>query len=141
MERLARALALAWSVAALGLVLAVAPATAAPELPSGFHESIVLSEAPRTDDDPLRARRPGLRREKSGEILVYSDLNDTEPEVFADLRTEVYDNGDRGLLGLALDPDFESNHLRLRPLHVRPHPWRSGAGRGNSALGHPEHER
>ena len=26
--------------------------------------------------------------------------------MFADLRTEVYDSGDRGLLGLALDPDF-----------------------------------
>ena len=44
--------------------------------------------------------------EKTGKILVFDSLDDTTPTLFADLRTEVYDNGDRGLLGLALDPNF-----------------------------------
>ncbi len=110
MRRLARGLALAWVVATVGLALAVAPATAVPELPSGFRDSLVLSEVP--EPTTMRFAPDGrvFVATKSGEILVYGDLNDTSPEVFADLRTEVYDNGDRGLLGLALDPDFESNH-------------------------------
>ncbi len=44
--------------------------------------------------------------QKNGEILVFDDFGDSEPSVFADLREAVYDNGDRGLLGLALDPGF-----------------------------------
>ena len=44
--------------------------------------------------------------EKSGLIRVFSDLSDTTPTVFADLRTNVHNYWDRGLLGLALDPQF-----------------------------------
>ena len=44
--------------------------------------------------------------EKSGRVLVFDNLSDTTPTVFADLRTQVYNFWDRGLLGLALDPDF-----------------------------------
>jgi glucose/arabinose dehydrogenase len=104
-----RLLAIA-AVAAWALACAAGPAAAAPELPSGFHDSIVLSEVP--EPTTMRFAPDGrvFVATKAGQILVYSDLNDTSPEVFADLRTEVYDNGDRGLLGLALDPDFASNH-------------------------------
>lgn len=84
---------------------------AAPELPSGFQDSIVLSEVP--EPTTMRFAPDGrvFVATKSGQIFVYGDLDDSSPEVFADLRTEVYDNGDRGLLGLALDPDFASNHF------------------------------
>jgi glucose/arabinose dehydrogenase len=44
--------------------------------------------------------------EKRGVIKVYDDLRDTEPTVFADLRTAVHNHLDRGLLGLALHPEF-----------------------------------
>ena len=44
--------------------------------------------------------------EKSGLIKVFQSLTDTHPVVFADLRTQVDDYWDRGLLGLALDPQF-----------------------------------
>ncbi|MBV9914885.1 MAG: PQQ-dependent sugar dehydrogenase [Solirubrobacterales bacterium] len=44
--------------------------------------------------------------QKNGEILVYDSLTDPTPKLFADLRTEVDDYWDRGLLGLALDPGF-----------------------------------
>jgi glucose/arabinose dehydrogenase len=100
----------AFLAVALSALALAGPATAAPELPSGFQDSIVLSESP----EPTTMRfAPGgevFVATKSGQILVYEGIEDKTPAVFADLRTEVYDNGDRGLLGLALDPDFVSNH-------------------------------
>jgi PKD repeat protein len=47
--------------------------------------------------------------EKSGLIKVFDNLSDTTPTVFADLRTNVHDFWDRGLLGLALDPNFPAS--------------------------------
>ncbi len=44
--------------------------------------------------------------EKRGTVKVFSNLSDTTPTVFADLRAKVYNNWDRGLLGLALHPNF-----------------------------------
>jgi len=44
--------------------------------------------------------------EKSGLIKVFSNLADTTPSVFADLRTKVHNFWDRGLLGMELDPNF-----------------------------------
>ena len=44
--------------------------------------------------------------EKSGQIKVFDSLSDPQPDVFADLRTQVHNFWDRGLLGLALDPGF-----------------------------------
>jgi glucose/arabinose dehydrogenase len=43
---------------------------------------------------------------RDGRILDYEKLSDSSPTVFADLRKQVYDTGDRGILGLALDPEF-----------------------------------
>ena len=40
---------------------------------------------------------------------MFDSLTDTTPTVFADLRTQVHNFWDRGLLGLALDPQFPSN--------------------------------
>ena len=37
---------------------------------------------------------------------MFASLNATTPTIFADLTTQVYDNFDRGLLGMALDPAF-----------------------------------
>ena len=44
--------------------------------------------------------------EKDGVVKVYDSLTDTSPTVFADLRTEVYSYVDRGLLSLAIDPQW-----------------------------------
>jgi glucose/arabinose dehydrogenase len=44
--------------------------------------------------------------EKSGLIKVFDGFGDTTATTFADLRTQVHNFWDRGLLGLALDPDF-----------------------------------
>src|SRR3990172_5919782 len=47
--------------------------------------------------------------EKSGIIKVFDSLADTTPTVFADLNVNVYNFWDRGLLGMALDPNFPNN--------------------------------
>ena len=47
--------------------------------------------------------------EKSGLIKVFHGFNDTAPVIVADLRTQVDDYWDRGLLGFALDPNFPAN--------------------------------
>ncbi len=60
--------------------------------------------------------------EKSGLILEYSSLSDTTPTTFADLRTEVDDYWDRGLLSIALDPNFSAAHPYLWALFTRDAP-------------------
>ena len=47
--------------------------------------------------------------EKRGIIKVFDSLTDTTPTIFADLRTNVYNFWDRGLLGLRLHPSFPQN--------------------------------
>ncbi len=44
--------------------------------------------------------------EKRGVIKVFDNINDTTPDIFADLRTQVHNYWDRGLLGMTLDPQF-----------------------------------
>jgi glucose/arabinose dehydrogenase len=44
--------------------------------------------------------------EKRGTIQMYDDVDDPTPTRVADLRTEVHNFWDRGLLGLAVDPQF-----------------------------------
>ena len=44
--------------------------------------------------------------QKPGGIKVFDGLGDTDADVVANLRPEVDHNWDRGMLGLALDPDF-----------------------------------
>jgi glucose/arabinose dehydrogenase/PKD repeat protein len=44
--------------------------------------------------------------EKGGVIKVFDDLSDDTPTVIADLRENVFNFWDRGLLGMALHPDF-----------------------------------
>jgi glucose/arabinose dehydrogenase len=91
---------------ALGLLSVAGTAAAEPALPEGFQDTIAFGNL----EQPVAFRFAPDERvfvaEKGGLIKVYDDLEDEEPTVFADLRTQVYDHGDRGLLGLALDPDF-----------------------------------
>ena len=85
-----------------------ASATAA-VLPANFLESVVFSGL----DRPTAVRFAGDGRvfvaQKNGVIKVFSNLSATTATTFADLRTEVDDYWDRGLLGLALDPNFPSS--------------------------------
>jgi glucose/arabinose dehydrogenase/PKD repeat protein len=97
--------ALASSVAVVGTT---EPAAAA-SLPPGFQEEIVFSGL--TEPTAVRFSPDGrvFVAEKSGVIKVFDNLSDTTPTVFADLRTQVHNFWDRGLLGLALAPNFPTN--------------------------------
>jgi glucose/arabinose dehydrogenase len=75
-------------------------------LPSGFRDDAIFTGL---EEPTAVSFAPGGRifvAEKAGRILVFDSLADKAPTVFADLRTQVYDAGDRGALGLALDPEF-----------------------------------
>ena len=77
-------------------------ATAVP----GFQESIVFSGL--TEPTAIEFSPDGriFIAEKSGLIKIFDNLTDTTPTIFADLRTNTYNFWDRGLLGLALHPNF-----------------------------------
>ena len=82
---------------------------AAAQLPSRFTESVVFSGL----NAPTAVRfSPDGRvfvAEKRGVVKVFDSLADTTPTVFLDLRTQVFNFWDRGLLGLALAPDFPAD--------------------------------
>ncbi len=108
---------------AIGLILAIGVATAAhaATLPAGFQDSVVFAGL----EEPTKFRfAPDGRvfvAEKSGKILVFDSLEDESPTLFADLRTKVYDNHDRGLLGLALDPKFDEGSPFVYVLYTYDH--------------------
>ena len=74
--------------------------------PAGFSEQTVFSGL--TNPTAVRFAPDGrvFVAEKSGLVKVFDSLSDPQPDVFADLRTQVHNFWDRGLLGLALHPNF-----------------------------------
>jgi glucose/arabinose dehydrogenase/PKD repeat protein len=106
--RLGGLLALALAASTVVVSSAVEPAAGA-SLPPGFQEEIVFSGL----NQPTAVRfSPDGRvfvAEKSGLVKVFDNLTDTTPTVFADLRTRVHNFWDRGLLGLALAPNFPAD--------------------------------
>ena len=93
--------------------------TGSPGILPGFQETSPFSGL--TEPTDIRFAPDGrvFVAEKSGLIKVFDGLGDPTPTMFADLRTKVHNFWDRGLLGLALDPDFPATAVRLRPLHPR----------------------
>jgi glucose/arabinose dehydrogenase/PKD repeat protein len=101
---------LALMLVTASLAVSTPPESAsAASLPPGFQEEIVFSGL--TEPTAVRFSPDGrvFVAEKSGLIKVFDDLTDTTPTIFADLRTQVHNYWDRGLLGLALDPNFPMN--------------------------------
>ena len=100
-------LLIATLLATLLVPVAAPPADAA--VPDGFADQTVFSGL----DNPTVVRfSPDGRvfvAEKSGLVKVFDGLADASPEVFADLRTQVHNFWDRGLLGLALHPQFPTD--------------------------------
>jgi glucose/arabinose dehydrogenase len=76
-------------------------------LPSGFRDSVAIADLGEPTTFRIAPDGRIFVAQKNGRIFVYDDFEDTDPELFADLRKQVYDQADRGLLGLALDPRFE----------------------------------
>jgi glucose/arabinose dehydrogenase len=78
-------------------------------VPPGFQEEIVFSGL--TEPTAVRFSPDGrvFVAEKSGVIKVFDNLSDPTPVVFADLRTQVHNYWDRGLLDIALAPGFPAD--------------------------------
>jgi glucose/arabinose dehydrogenase len=111
-----------FAVAALfALCLGTGPAAAEPALPPGFQDEVVFDGLEQPTNFRFAADGRVFVAEKPGVIKVYDDLGDTEPDVFADLRGDVYSTGDRGLLGLALDPEFENGRPFVYALYTWDH--------------------
>jgi uncharacterized repeat protein (TIGR01451 family) len=72
--------------------------------------------------------------EKNGRIRMFDSLSDTTPTTVADLRPQVHNFWDRGLLGLAIDPDFATNsfiyvaYTRDAAIGLIPPRWGPGDG-------------
>ncbi len=75
-------------------------------VPSGFEETPAFSGL--TAPTAIRFAADGrvFVAEQSGLIKVFDNLSDPTASVYADLRTNVQQFWDRGLLGMALDPQF-----------------------------------
>ncbi|MGW3351112.1 LamG-like jellyroll fold domain-containing protein [Nonomuraea rubra] len=92
--------------AALIVTGLVALAPQAVALPQRFQKQTVFSGLTSPTNVEFAADGRVFVAEKGGYIKVFDSLTDTTPTVYADLRTRVHDFWDRGLLGLALHPDF-----------------------------------
>jgi glucose/arabinose dehydrogenase/PKD repeat protein len=84
------------------------PAAAA-VLPAGFREQIVLTGLDQPMNIELAADGRVFVAEKAGRIKVFDSIADPTPTLFADLSINVHNQNDRGLLGLALHPDFPTD--------------------------------
>jgi glucose/arabinose dehydrogenase len=86
-----------------------APAAPAGALPGGFVEEVAFSGL--VNPTVVRFSPDGrvFVAEKSGLVKVFDGLGDTTATVFADLRTNVHNFWDRGLLGMALAPNFPTD--------------------------------
>lgn len=85
------------------------PAGAAVALPSGFQQKVVFSGLNMPSNLAFSPDGRVFVTEKSGVIKVFDSLTDTTATVYADLRQQVNNYWDRGLLGLALHPRFPAD--------------------------------
>ena len=82
----------------------------APSIPAdGFSDSIAIAGLTRPIAVRFASDGSVFVAEKSGLIKRFANLDDTSPVVVADLRSEVHDYWDRGLLGFTLDPNYPAS--------------------------------
>src|SRR4051794_14001197 len=129
-SRSRRLAATAAVVLGIALVSQAAPSPAgASTLPTGFRDSVALSGL--TNPTVVQFAPDGriFVGQKNGVIKVFQSLTDTSPVTVADLSGNVDDYWDRGLLGLALPPDFPTNpylyvlYAYDGPIGGAPHLW------------------
>jgi PKD repeat protein/glucose/arabinose dehydrogenase len=91
------------------LVVSPTPVAQGATLPPGFQESTTFSGL--TQPTVVRFAADGrvFVAEKRGVVKVFDSLADTTPAVFADLNVNVHNFWDRGLLGMALAPNFPTD--------------------------------
>jgi glucose/arabinose dehydrogenase/PKD repeat protein len=96
------------SVCALALLMTLlsAPTAGASVLPTGFTESVVWGGLNNPTNIEFAADGRIFVGEKRGVIKVFDNEADPTATVFADLSGNVHDFWDRGMLGLAVHPNF-----------------------------------
>jgi glucose/arabinose dehydrogenase len=99
------------SVCALALLVTLlsAPAARALVLPTGFTESVVWSGLTNPTNIEFAADGHIFVAEKSGIIKVFDNQTDPTATVFANLSANVHDFWDRGMLGLAVHPNYPTS--------------------------------
>ncbi len=109
---------LAVAFAALLAAAALSTSASAAVLPLGFTETTVWGGL----GNPTVVRfAPDGRvfvASKSGIINTFDGITDTTPTQFADLRTRVHDFWDRGLLGMAVDPNYTAGRPYVYVLYA-----------------------
>lgn len=105
-RRTALSAVLVMVAAMLAAINSAGPAAAAAVLPAGFREQTVLSGLNQPMNVEFAADGRIFVAEKAGRIKVFDSIADPTPTLFADLSVNVHNQHDRGLLGLALHPDF-----------------------------------
>jgi len=95
------------SLYAASLLFAAAAAAQTSYKQESFHENVVFSGL--VEPVAVRFLPDGriLVSEKSGLIKVFDSFDDPTAAVVADLRTQVFNHGDRGMLGLTVPPGFD----------------------------------
>jgi len=99
-------------VAALAPEVALA-ATVGPQVAPGFEDSVALAGLTAPTNVEFAADGRVVITEKRGLVKIFANLSSPTPTVVADLRTEVDNYWDRGLLGLAIDPAFTTGRPYL----------------------------
>jgi glucose/arabinose dehydrogenase len=88
-----------------GLV-GLSPTEAAAVVPTGFTDTAVISGLTSPTNAVFAPDGRVFVSEKSGLVKTFDSIADTSATTTVDLRTQVQDFWDRGLLGLALDPQY-----------------------------------
>ena len=94
------------ALAVVGSLLAFCTPAGATPSQLNFVQQDVFSGLTQPTDIRFASDGRAFVAEKSGLIKVFDNLNDTSASVVADLRTNVHNFWDRGLLGMALHPQF-----------------------------------
>jgi glucose/arabinose dehydrogenase len=96
-------------VATAAMWLSVPSLAHATTLPSGFGEQAIVTglQAPTTVDWAPDGRM--FVAEKAGRVRIVASDGTLLPEPLLDIRDQVNDHDDRGLVGLAVDSDFSTN--------------------------------
>jgi Glucose / Sorbosone dehydrogenase len=103
---------------ALIALLGIGGGSGANALPTGFQETTVFSNLFAPVAIRFAADGRVFVAEQTGTIEVFDNLNDSTPDLFADLGPNVHSFWDRGLLGLALDPGFTTGRPYVYVLYT-----------------------
>ncbi len=123
-----RSMVALWALAFF--LFGAANASAEVSLPPGFQSEVVLEANPpgvegtnETTNFKFAADGRIFVATKGGKILVYQpgQHQASEATLFANLAKQTYDNGDHGLLGLALDPKFDAGRPYVYALYTYNH--------------------